>query len=825
MADETPHFDISAAVVRQLGDELVSDEVTAIVELVKNAYDADADYAHVVVNTKSGPDLGNTHFPEAVGYITVEDNGMGMDRSDITGGWLVISLSKKRIAKAKNQTTPKGRTPLGDKGLGRLSTQKLGHNLEMVTRKDGTDDTLHVAFSWRSFTEGKNLGEVPVTIDSAAAPRKKGTVLVISDLRNPAVWQGTARDNLAKNLAQIVSPFEQARPFLVTLEIDGVEIDLGGISAQTRKAAAATFNIDFVGERLALTGKIKLSKFRGNQSGDELAFFEKRVTPNRGRDFFEYLKEKSPPLEMSYSDDKAYFVTIRHEFDLSSLGGLALVDEAPANPGPFHAEIDEYVLRGPDAQIEIKDLPGITTISELVKRHAGIKVFRDGFGVKPYGINGEDWLRLGEGQTSGTSFYGLRPHNVIGFVAISEATNSQLKEKTDREGFVSGPYSNNFTLLLNQATKSIGHFYEWIRRAYLAYRADEISTAAPFESGQAALTDAKTVAGTISRYSDRARAMEASSSEIRAKVAALTDRISSQPLLSSPEERRLLGLLEEARAALDAAQKLGSDIAEYAAEAEQLSSVVQVLGPRLDVMNQQLADFSELAGLGLVAEGMSHEIYHLTDRLSARARSAGDKARGSAPPNVDLLAFTGEVIGLANAMRRQLGHLGPSMRYQREKIERFTASSFVEDMKSYFLDRWEEKDFGFEVDLKSDFAMRANPGRLTQVTDNLLLNAEYWLDQERLVAGNKALSVEVEIDAPFIRIGDTGRGIDVAVESTLFQPFVTLKPGKIGRGLGLFIATQIMEAMGCGITLMHVRNDAGRRYIFELDLSGIIDGS
>lgn len=825
MANESPHFDISAAVVRQLGEELVSDEVTAIVELVKNAYDADATYAHVVVNSKAAPDLLDTRFPKAVGYITVEDDGMGMDRADITGGWLVISLSQKRIAKAKSERTPKGRTPLGDKGLGRLSTQKLGHNLELVTRKDGTDDTLHVAFSWRAFTEDKSLGAVPVSMDVAAKARSKGTLLLASDLRNPAVWQGTARDKLSRDLAQIISPFEQTRSFLVTLEIDGAEVDLSGISSQTRRAAAATFTIDFDGDRLVLKGRIKLSKFRGNQGGDELAFFEKKVTPSRGRDFFDYLAARTPPLDMSYSEDPAYFVEIDHEIALADLGGVALDDAKPAkpfNPGPFHAEIDEFVLRGPDAQLEIKDLPGITTISELVKRHAGIKVFRDGFGVKPYGVNGEDWLRLGEGQTSGTSWYGLRPHNVVGFVQISEATNGQLKEKTDREGFVAGPYADNFTLLLTHATRSISNFYEWIRRAYLAYRNDEMSTAAPFETGQAALADARKVAQTLSSYGERARSVGASSGQIRAKVSALTQRIRHEPLLSTPDERRFLSLLEEARAALEAAEQLSADIGGYEAEAQKLSAVVEALGPRLDLVHQQLADFSSLAGLGLVAEGMSHEIHQQTDRLSARARRASDKARASSPANVDLLAFSGEVSAIGDAMRRQLGHLGPSLRYQREQIDTFAVSDFVTDAQSYFLERWTEKDFTFQINVKSDFRVRANRGRLTQVTDNILLNAEYWLNQIG-DARDAALGVEVEIDAPFLRIGDTGRGVDPAVETRLFEPFVTLKPGRSGRGLGLFIATQILESMGCGISLMHARNAGGRRYRFELDLSGIVN--
>src|SRR4051812_3794108 len=134
MADkDKPHFDISAAVVKQLGEELVTDEVTALIELVKNSYDADASYANVIVDTKNILQDDNLFFKEQndseendlkkdKGYIIVEDNGTGMGRKEIEQGWLTISFSKKRQQKEAGIVTPKKqRTPLGDKGLGRLS--------------------------------------------------------------------------------------------------------------------------------------------------------------------------------------------------------------------------------------------------------------------------------------------------------------------------------------------------------------------------------------------------------------------------------------------------------------------------------------------------------------------------------------------------------------------------------------------------------------------------------------------------------------------------------------------------------------------------------
>ena len=826
----SPHFDISAAVVRQLGDELVSDEITAIVELVKNAYDADADYAHVVVNTTATPADAASKFPKAVGYITIDDDGMGMDREDIERGWLIISLSSKRVMKAAGQTTPKGRTPLGDKGLGRLSTQKLGRNLELYTRKDAQPGTLHVAFAWDAFTDNKSLSEVPVSIDPAPKPgRPKGTMLVISGLRNAEVWRGAAVQKLVADLSQVISPFAEARPFLVTLRIDGRPIDLGQVSAKVRGAAVGKFAIDFTSGEMTLAGKFRLVKLRGNDPDG----FETLLARDNGRAFFEYLKgRKGAPVAFRYSEDPNYFLEFDYGLPLSALGGVEIVP-APepgkppvvANPGPFHAEIDEFLLRGDEVGAKLGGLANTTEVRDIVALHAGIKVFRDGFAIKPYGLNGEDWLRLSAQQTSATSYYGLRPQNIIGFVSISEATNGNLKEKTDREGFVSDPYSQNFRRLMLQAVETIGGFYEWSRRNFNTYKANIPTPSKPFEGGRRAVTDAAAVARRLAAYTQSAKSLEANTAAAGKKINAVTARIHQAPVLSSAAERELAELLAEAQQALGESQALFTELMIYSAEAKELADIVAVLSPRLDVLSDQLQDFSELAGLGLLAEALSHEVQNQTDRLMQKASVAVTRARKTVPPNVDLLVLGQEVTSAASALRRQIGHLSPSLRYQRDKIEIFPISRLLGEILEHFADRWVEN--AIEVDTEpgsADFAVKTNRGRLTQVVDNILLNAEYWLKQAQARSADFTPKLAVDYASPRIRIWDNAGGVDPVVEGALFEPFITLKRKDEGRGLGLFISAQILESMGCTIALLGERNEHGRRYIFELDLSGIVDG-
>ncbi|MGH6782869.1 MAG: ATP-binding protein, partial [Sphingomonadaceae bacterium] len=371
----------------------------------------------------------------------------------------------------------------------------------------------------------------------------------------------------------------------------------------------------------------------------------------------------------------------------------------------------------------------------------------------------------------------------------------------------------------------IGGFYEWTRRNFNTYKADLPTRSKPFEGGRKAIADAEVVARRLATYSRSAKALEANTIAARSKIAAVTTKIKQAPVLSSAAERELADLLTEANQALEASQTLFAELAGYAEEAKDLADIVAALSPRLDVLRDQLQDFSELAGLGLLAEALSHEVQNQTDRLMQKAAAAIARARKSSPPNADLLVLGQDVTASASALRRQIGHLSPSLRYQRDKIESFKVAGLIDQIREHFADRWANRGIQAIVEPGSvDFAVRTNRGRLTQVIDNVLLNAEYWLAEAH--SRDKAFHPKLSIAyaAPRLRIWDNAGGVDPAIEDVLFEPFVTLKPKDEGRGLGLFISTQILESMGCSIALLTDRNAHDRRYIFELDLSGIIDG-
>lgn len=161
MINQKYHFDITPHIVKQLGEQLVSDEITALLELIKNSFDADATYVSIEINTTGQYTKEKLFYPNHRGFIVVEDDGFGMSENTIMKSWLLISYSQKRELKEAKKKTPGGRTPLGDKGLGRLSTQRLADICEIFTNEEKESGT-HIAFNWKDFEKEDALSEVRI---------------------------------------------------------------------------------------------------------------------------------------------------------------------------------------------------------------------------------------------------------------------------------------------------------------------------------------------------------------------------------------------------------------------------------------------------------------------------------------------------------------------------------------------------------------------------------------------------------------------------------------------------------------------------------------
>jgi len=416
-------FRVDPLVVYRLGHELITDDVQALLELIKNAYDADASYARVTIDT-GPPDEG----PSAgTGWVEVADDGFGMDRETVIGSWLLIARSAKKQFKEARKETPKERTPLGDKGLGRLGTQRLGWELEIATKAAGARNELVVSFSWEDFFTAESLDKVDVQTSERPTERKQGTILTIRNLRDPSRWRGDGITALQRELSQVISPYEGVSGFTVAVTVDGSPVDLQTLNRQVRETAQLHYDIDFNGKRIRQRGVARLSFFRPNTAADRHRF-EQLVEADDGERFLAHLLEAQGTRDLGLRRGKGkWFVSFERSRELADTDPALDDGGKPASPGPFRAEVDSFDLgSGADERLEV--FGALKPYRDFIKQLAGIRVYRDGFRVNV----DRDWLGLGKQWTSARSYYGLKPDTTTGYVAITSRENRQLVEKTDR---------------------------------------------------------------------------------------------------------------------------------------------------------------------------------------------------------------------------------------------------------------------------------------------------------------------------------------------------------------------------------------------------------
>jgi signal transduction histidine kinase len=379
-------FKIDARLILQLGRDSIKDHSTALVELVKNSFDADASKVEIEIYCKGDDKI-----------IRVADNGFGMTGKEIDDNWLRIGYSEKKNSK----TSKKGRRKTGEKGIGRIASDRLGANLKMLTKSE--DDSLQgVEVNWDAFdVANKSIEEIElkeisntqikIPIKNGEAIRETGTELIITQLRTP--W---TEENI-KNLYQELSYF--APIFKDAFEIE-IKNDIN--PAYSRSVTSAIFDTSEIQLRLHYDGEHSL-----------IYEFTNRLVP-------EMNKTETFVLEQFMQQDE-YFPLQCGAIDLTLL---------------FFTRKNS-VLEGTNFSIgDLKD---------FLSENYGVKLYRDSVVVKPYGFSnnqfGQDWLGLDVGKSAnpagvGRDSYSVNANNIIGSVYFTRDGNPNLIDSSSREGLV-----------------------------------------------------------------------------------------------------------------------------------------------------------------------------------------------------------------------------------------------------------------------------------------------------------------------------------------------------------------------------------------------------
>ena len=364
-----------------IGRDLIQDPFAAVVELVKNAYDADS---HDV-------DIEFSRIRGKKGYsITIADHGHGMTRDDVINKWMVPSTPDK----LRRRKSPSGRVMQGRKGVGRYAASVLGKDLLLETVSVEGEKT-EVYIDWSHFEKSEYLDDIEILVETSETADPSGTCLtmtgedvLLSD------WNQRQFDRLGFELRRLKSPVG------VALSNDGFRINL------------------------------RVNDFPGVDGISEI------IEPYPIFDLFDYRISGSINSEgmgtLEYSMQK-----IRNSPDESIPFNLG----KPTECGDLfldvrvydrdRASIDSLIGRG------LKDNSGSYVgnlqARQLLNEYNGIGVYRNGFRIRPLGDPDFDWLKLNEQRVQNPSLR-IGSNQVIGFVQIQSDEESGLIEKSARDG-------------------------------------------------------------------------------------------------------------------------------------------------------------------------------------------------------------------------------------------------------------------------------------------------------------------------------------------------------------------------------------------------------
>lgn len=395
-------FKPRARLLLQLGDQLIKNESIALVELVKNSYDADANVVNIYMENVDNPNNG---------VIIIEDDGYGMSADTVENVWLEPGSDFKTQKIKKLEVSPKyGRLPIGEKGIGRFGVHKLGNVIEMTTKASDTNE-VYVKIDWSVFDNYKYLEDVPITIIERLVPTifkngKTGTNIVIANLRKK--WErGIARE-VKRSITALASPFDVNDSFKPSYSV----LDkLGWFEGLLKWEDVREYS---------------LFRFKITLVGGSITEFSYDFTPWASM-------TKLFPRTIGIKDlliDQ--FKTLKYVEDTGDkkIGDTIDLGKYKIGSVTFEGYIfdrDPFVLK-----LGVSDKTGF---KKYLDTNGGVKVFRDKLRVYDYGEPENDWLGLDLRRVNQPA---KRVSNniLLSAISINRKESSDLIEKTNREGFL-----------------------------------------------------------------------------------------------------------------------------------------------------------------------------------------------------------------------------------------------------------------------------------------------------------------------------------------------------------------------------------------------------
>lgn len=741
-----------ARLITMLGDQLIKNEIIALVELIKNSYDADASWVKV-----SFVDFNEDFSINPSSKIVIEDDGCGMDEKILEKHWLNPATPDKLKRKSEKTLTDKGRIMQGEKGIGRFAIFKLGKDIKIISRRqkqtdknsqsdkeiiqnkfidEGEDVENYLSYNFSNYDDnflsenGEEkelfLDDLNIVLETEQSPKviieKKillgtseivrkpyGTRIEISDLKSN--WTAAKIEKVQREIGKMQPIFakDDFSDFHVWIYQDeNIHI------SQERYKEKLAICLENKSVFKVKNGKFDSStneiKFELNDRTIELSFNDSDITGLRL--FQKYFKDASYITECG---------DFRFEFYIFDL------KISSENPSKYMLDKEE---------------------KDIIKEHR-IYLYRDNIRVMPYGDPDDDWLRIdmARGTISAAEF--LSNDQVVGCVYITQEGNPKLKDKTNREGLIEeGKALEDFINVLQLILKYLR------KKVYAQY------------------------------LIDKKRKVE----------------------IDHAKKGRPLEIIEKAKKKYKNDDKALEIISNFETSYRQEQ---KVLFDRIDKTES-------LAAVGLSIETASHDIMlFIKKTLDSQDALIKELMLGGEINQDELLTRLTLIRGNLSMVETQMKDIQLLFPSTKSKTKNINIRDIIDKVYGLYKRPFAENGIKYNIYTTSKpLIVKTTDAVLLQVLINLFDNALYWL---KTVSTEREILISIDGNQQKLIFSDSGPGIKDEDVSYVFEAFYSGK-GEEGRGLGLYIAKQLLDKYDYTIELAEFSKDKklkGANFVME----------
>ncbi len=729
-----------ARLITMLGDQLIKNELIALVELIKNSYDADASWVKV-----SFIDFTPDYSLTSTSKIIIEDDGCGMDADILKKHWLNPATPDKLRRKAINAKTEKGRILQGEKGIGRFAIFKLGKTIKITTRRQRQDDEGHL------IDEGEDV-ENTLVYDFSKYDD------------NFLKENGQDKDLFLENL-QV--EFSQAPPKTIVPK----DIILG-TTKRKRKPYGTIIEISNLKTKWTDLRVARVQKevgklqpiFSQDTYGDFGVWIYKDHQLHESQDRYkEQLKDCLEKKSVFKVTDGRYSSVdniisfningqnIHLSFKDPDISGLKQFEKF--NTPEYRTECGsfrfEFYIFDFNVDSENPSKYFLDSDDKKIIREHRVYLYRDGLRVMPYGDPEDDWLRIDIARGTIRADEFLSNDQVVGCIYISQAENPKLIDKTNREGLIEdGRALDDFITVLQLILKYLR------KKPFAQYLIDK------------------------QRKKDIDRIK-------RGRPAELIESAKNQ----YADDQKILSFLKSFESSYTKEKK---------------------------VLKDRINKTENLAAVGLSIETASHDVMlFIRKTLENQDSLIRDLMSGSEIDRDELLTRLTLIRGNLSMVETQMKDVQLLFPSTKSRTKNINVKEIIDKVNGLYKRAFTDNKILVEFDVtEQPLIVKTTDAVLLQVFINLFDNSLYWL---KTVSIERRIKISIDGNKQRLIFSDNGPGIKDDDVNYVFEAFYSGK-GEEGRGLGLYIARQLLDRYDYSIDLAEFSRDkvlSGANFVLE----------